>query len=213
MGDGHEVKSVSLMRGADARSAGIDRPDGVARSFQVSLNSVEPLKAVRARNLLAKDDWRTALTDEIEQNWPEVTLIDESLSPAGCRERLARATRRPYGRIIGPIGQAQCVAPHTDSSERMELGRMDDVCGPQIYDGSCIDGTGRDVARIDQVTQPPHRVVVDLVVERTHPQRSSHHDLTDQRTLLSLNLVWLLGTIFCLPLISTISRLPLSLTT
>jgi hypothetical protein len=49
---------------ADARSAGIDRPDGVARSFHVSLYKVEPSEAVFARNLLAKDDWRAALLNE-----------------------------------------------------------------------------------------------------------------------------------------------------
>jgi len=34
------------MRRAEARSAGIDRPDGVARSFQVSVYKVEPTEAV-----------------------------------------------------------------------------------------------------------------------------------------------------------------------
>jgi len=53
------------MRRTDARSAQIDRPAGVARSFQVSLYEVEPSKAVLARNLLAKDDARSALLDEV----------------------------------------------------------------------------------------------------------------------------------------------------
>jgi hypothetical protein len=52
------------MRRADARSAEIDRPAGVARSFQVSLYKVEPSEAVLARNLLAKDDGRATLLDE-----------------------------------------------------------------------------------------------------------------------------------------------------
>jgi hypothetical protein len=55
---------------AEARSAGIDRPDGVARSFQVSLYKVEPVKTVLACNLLAKDDWRAALFDEIVEVGP-----------------------------------------------------------------------------------------------------------------------------------------------
>src|SRR5690606_29187721 len=52
---------LSDMRRTEARSAGIDRPAGVARSFQVSLYKVEPAKSVFARNLLAKDDWRAAV--------------------------------------------------------------------------------------------------------------------------------------------------------
>jgi hypothetical protein len=54
----------------DARSAGIDRPAGVSRSFQVSLYKVKPSEAVFARNLLAKDDWRAALRDEPMEGWP-----------------------------------------------------------------------------------------------------------------------------------------------
>jgi hypothetical protein len=50
------------VRRTEARSAEIERPDGVARSFQVSLNKVEPSKSVLARNLLAKDDARAALS-------------------------------------------------------------------------------------------------------------------------------------------------------
>jgi hypothetical protein len=58
------------MRCAEARSAGIDRPEGVTRAFQVILYKVEPSKAVFARNLLAKDDWRAALLDEVEPRGP-----------------------------------------------------------------------------------------------------------------------------------------------
>ena len=52
------------MRCAEARSAEIEKPDGVVRSFQVSAYKVEPSKAVLRRNLLAKDDARAALADE-----------------------------------------------------------------------------------------------------------------------------------------------------
>jgi hypothetical protein len=56
VGVGHEPQPLPDVRRADARSAQIRRPDGVALSFQVSLNKVEPPKAVFACNLLAKDD-------------------------------------------------------------------------------------------------------------------------------------------------------------
>jgi len=63
-GVGHEPKPLSDVRSADARSADIDRPDGVTFDFQVSVNKVEPSEAVLACNLLAKDDRRSALRDE-----------------------------------------------------------------------------------------------------------------------------------------------------
>lgn len=62
---GNEPESLSDVRRADARSAEIDRPDGVSLSFQVVLYKVEPSKAVLARNLLAKDDARVELADEV----------------------------------------------------------------------------------------------------------------------------------------------------
>jgi hypothetical protein len=57
---------------AEARSAEIERPEGVVRSFQVSLNKVEPSESVTARNLLSKDWYVTSLCmlDEMEPRWP-----------------------------------------------------------------------------------------------------------------------------------------------
>jgi hypothetical protein len=52
--DGCEVESLSEVRRPHARSWQIERRDGVARTFQVSENNVEPLKASRCRNLLSK---------------------------------------------------------------------------------------------------------------------------------------------------------------
>ena len=64
------VQSLSDMRRAEARSAGIDRPAGVSRRFQVSLYKVEPTESVFACNLLAKDELRTALFDEVVEGGP-----------------------------------------------------------------------------------------------------------------------------------------------
>jgi hypothetical protein len=57
-GVGHPNKPEALsdVRRADARSAQICRPEGVARCFHVSVYKVEPTEAVLACNLLAKDD-------------------------------------------------------------------------------------------------------------------------------------------------------------
>lgn len=70
VGVGHPVQSLSDVRRTDARRAEIDRPEGVARSFQVSVYKVEPSKSVFARNLLTKDDWRAALPDEVMECGP-----------------------------------------------------------------------------------------------------------------------------------------------
>jgi hypothetical protein len=72
VGEGHpdEPQSLSDMRRADARSAKIVRPEGVARSFQVSRYKVEPIKAVLACNLLAKDEGRAQGFDEVEEGGP-----------------------------------------------------------------------------------------------------------------------------------------------
>jgi hypothetical protein len=68
------------VRSTEARSAGIERPDGVTRSFQVNLNNVEPRKSVLARNLFAKHRDRPALVNEREPYRPKVPFIIKSLS-------------------------------------------------------------------------------------------------------------------------------------
>ena len=67
---GHPVKSLSDVRRPEARSALIERPEGVVRTFHVRLYKVEPSKPVRARNLFAKNDVRAALFDKMEKRRP-----------------------------------------------------------------------------------------------------------------------------------------------
>lgn len=95
------------MRSTEARSAEIERPDGVTRSFQVSENNVEPSKAVRARNLLTKDERRAALADETEPCGPEVSLVVESSALAGIAKWLAGTGSCPYRHIIGDASETQ----------------------------------------------------------------------------------------------------------
>ncbi len=90
-GGGHEVEPLPDVRSTDARSRDTCRPEGVADSFQVSLNKVEPAVANRCFNLLTKDDWRTALLDEEMPVGPKVPLVVKSSIAASCAERLARA--------------------------------------------------------------------------------------------------------------------------
>jgi len=102
-------KSLSDVRRADARSADICRCAGVARSFQVSLYSVEPLQAVLACNLLTKNDCRAALADETEELGPEVALVVEAASLTCGAEGLAWAASGPHGPVVRPACEAQGV--------------------------------------------------------------------------------------------------------
>jgi hypothetical protein len=59
------IVSLSFVGRAEARSAGFRNPEGITRCVQVSRYKVEPSISVCSRNLLASDDLRTALLDEI----------------------------------------------------------------------------------------------------------------------------------------------------
>jgi hypothetical protein len=102
-------EALSDVRRADARSAEINRPTGVARCFQVSVYKVEPTEAVFACNLLTKDDVRAALADEVVEGWPEMPLISKPRSFACRAERLAGARPCPDGSVIGPSSGSQGV--------------------------------------------------------------------------------------------------------
>jgi hypothetical protein len=58
------------MRRTDARSAKIDRPEGICRSFHVRLYKVEPSEAVFARNLLPKDNARSESGNKVMEGGP-----------------------------------------------------------------------------------------------------------------------------------------------
>jgi hypothetical protein len=105
----------------DARSAEIDRPNGVVRSFQVSRYKVEPSEPSRACNLLAKDDCRTELRDKMEEGGPEVPLVSSPKSAACRAERLAGTGAGPGGALVGPSGLPEGVTPGSNSCEPMAL--------------------------------------------------------------------------------------------
>jgi len=117
-----EPEALADMRGADARSAQISRPDGVARCFQVSVYSVEPSEPVLARNLLSKDDWRAALIDEHVEGGPEVPLVIKPALFSGGAEGLAGARACPDGPVVGPSGETEGVGPDADAGEEVALG-------------------------------------------------------------------------------------------
>ena len=131
------------MRGADARSAQIDRPCGVSRRFQVSEYSVEPSEAVFARNLLSKHDIRVALADEVVEVRPEVPLVSNPAAFACRGERLARATACPDPSVVGPACRSQGVAPDADSGEEVALSVAAQVVRADVFNGSFINISGR----------------------------------------------------------------------
>jgi len=142
-GVGHPDKPEPLayVRGTDARSAEICRPCGVARLFQVSEYSVEPREPTDTRNLFSKYDWRAALLDEAEPDWPEVALVVEAV-PASCDgEGLAGAATGPDGAIVWPSCEAEGMGPSADSCEEMTLSERSEVRWGYLLDGTGVDDT------------------------------------------------------------------------
>ena len=163
-----EPEALADVRGADARSAQICRPDGVARCFQVSVYSVEPAKAVLARNLLSKDDWRAALCDEAVELRPEVPVVVETFALSGGAEGLAGAGAGPDGPVVGPSGETEGVGPDADTGEEVALGVAVEVRSSHVPNGSFIDISVSDQFIGDQVAQPLRGVGVYLVIVRAH---------------------------------------------
>jgi hypothetical protein len=69
-GVGHEPQPLPDVRRADTASSKYRRPRGVTLPLQVSTNSVEPAPSNSRRNLLSKNDCRSALADETEPMRP-----------------------------------------------------------------------------------------------------------------------------------------------
>ena len=146
VGDSHEPQPLTDVRGADARSAQIRRPDGVIRTFHVRRNNVEPPCPIRTRNLLSKDDWRATLLDETEPVGPEVSFVGDALSFSGCAEGLTRATSGPNGNIICPTGEPKRVRPAADSGEEVALPIAVQIGWCDFSDISFINMSRRDVS-------------------------------------------------------------------
>ena len=169
------VEPLADVGRAEARSAEIDSPAGVTRSFQVSLYKVEPVEAVLARNLLAKDDRRAALLDEEMPCRPEVPLVSKPLSLACRAERLARETGGPDGSIVGPSGIAEGVGPDADSGAEMDLGEGSNVIWCHVPQVALVDFAVGDQSALDEFTQPRCGFRIKLRIIRRHVQAISSH--------------------------------------
>ena len=156
------------MRGGNARSAEICRPDGVTRTFQVIRYKVEPLKGSFCGNLFAKDCCRLAGSDEPEPCRPEMAFVVEALVRAGVREGLAWAGPRPDGAIVRPASLPEREAPAADAGEEVDLGVWFEVIRGKVTNIAGVDHAGRDVPALDQIAQPLCGIRVDLIIERLH---------------------------------------------
>lgn len=162
-GVSHEPKSLSDVRSADARSAQIRRPDGVSLRFQVSRNSVEPCESILRRNLLSKDHWRAALSDEPKPRRPEMTGICEALAFAGCGEGLAGARARP-NKSLGPSCELEGQVPSADPGEEVAAVVAMEVGGLNFADVSLVNESGGDEPGSDEPSEPVGSECVVLVV-------------------------------------------------
>jgi hypothetical protein len=131
-GVGHEVQSLSDVRRAEARSANIERPEGVVLAFHVRLNKVEPSKCVFARRLFAKDDARISLGDESEPIRPKMSLVGEASFLARDREALTGTGTGPDFSVVGPSGEGKGVIPNPNPGEEMAAGVPSEISGPNI---------------------------------------------------------------------------------
>jgi hypothetical protein len=163
-----EPEPLSDMRRADARSAQIRSPDGVARGFHVSVYKVEPAEAVLARNLLSKDDCRLALADEVVPMRPQVPLVSNPRSSACRAERLARTGSGPNRAVVGPSCEPEGEAPAADPREEVALSVSTQSSWVHVSDVRLIYVSIRDQAALDEFSQPRSRLRVDLVVVGSH---------------------------------------------
>lgn len=98
LGVGSKPEPVPAVWRTDTRGLDLRCPEGVTQALQVRLNEVKPLSC--CCNLFSKYDWRAALLDEIEPDWPEVTFVVEAV-PSPCNgEGLAGTAAGPDGSIV-----------------------------------------------------------------------------------------------------------------
>jgi hypothetical protein len=117
-----------------------------------------------ACNLLSKDAWRTALSDEAAELGPEVAGVVGALPEPGDAEGLAGTGPGPDVLVVRDAGKSEGEAPAADPGEEVALPVAHKVIWRDISDAPFVDVTGRDVAGGDEGPQPRGGEGVDLVV-------------------------------------------------
>ena len=151
---GSEPEPLTEVRRTDPRSAEIKRPDGVARSFQVSVNKVEPREAKFRTNLLPQDDWRPDCSNELEPDGPEVPLVSEASLGAGIGQGLTRTRACPDGTIGRPSCEIEGEVPSSDPSEEVRSSNSSNVVWCDFRDRSVIHASFGDPSSVHEVAKP-----------------------------------------------------------
>jgi len=129
---------------------------------------VEPSGSSFLRNLLTKDDCRSALRDEIVEDGPQVSLVVESFSFACGTERLTGAASCPHGEVVGPSCLSEGVAPDSDSGEEMTLSKSSKVIWVNFSNTAFINFSLGYEAALDKFAQPRRRILVIFIVIYSH---------------------------------------------
>lgn len=99
--------------------------------------------------MLAKDDARSALADEIEPDWPEVAFVFDAFSFTGSTEWLAGARSCPHGAIVRPSGLPERVRPDTNAREEMALRESVEIACPYIPNVPIVNISRRDMSGVN----------------------------------------------------------------
>jgi hypothetical protein len=84
------------------------------------------LSPKQARNLFAKQDWRSARADEVEPDGEKMSRVSCSLSLAADGERLARRRTRPAFEVFAS-GELEGEGPAADPGEEVTLSKPGNV--------------------------------------------------------------------------------------
>ena len=181
--DRSPVQPLSDVRRADARSAQIGGPDGIAQVLQVSAYSGEPRPAVRACSLLAKHRWRSALRDEALHVGPEVVWVGDRVCAPGAEpspvvgvhppsasdaESLARAGSGPDWGVVGDAGEPEREAPPADPCKEVDLSKPFKVSRSNVANRTDIHVPRSNKVCRNQFPKPRSVFRIVLIIVRSH---------------------------------------------
>lgn len=168
IGDGNPIQSLAAVPFSDASSAQIGGPDSIGVALQIRANAGQPFVASLSRNLLSKNDCRSALGDKASKDWPQMPLVCEPDLLPGRGKRLAGAGTSPNRSAVSPSGKSERMRPSTDAGEEMALDIPSDVVGPHIGDRSLVNVASWDVSGGDKIAKPLRGIGVNLIVIGGH---------------------------------------------
>jgi hypothetical protein len=128
---------------------------------------VEPAKGSRARNLLSKHDWRTALADEPKPRRPEMTGIVEAATLPRGTEGLA-GTRPCPNSPICPAGEIKSVIPPADAGEEVAAVVTGEVSGLHVSNVALVNEPRGDEADRHESSKPVGRKGIKFIVVGIH---------------------------------------------